>query len=140
MKNDDIEKRINKILNEEETFLLSLLLLAQMHDDEKYKNISDLMFLFDNYKGFKNFIKYYGGTTINVPSVVEIKQVLRLLNLFQFVEIDKRDFDKSYDKLKLINVGLDRDYCKKQLDKFTDYLLKNGNVTLKQIKRLGKNK
>lgn len=140
MGTSDIEKKINKILNEEETFLLSLLLLAQLHEDEKYKNLSDLIFLFDNYKGFKNFIKYYGGTTINVPTATELKQALRLLDLFQKVEIDKKDFDLCYNRLKLYNIGLDKTYCKMELEKFTKYLRNNDNITLRQIRKLGKNK
>ena len=45
MKKSDLEKRISKILNEEETFTLSLILLAHMHNDEKYKNLCELIFL-----------------------------------------------------------------------------------------------
>lgn len=135
---DNLNKKINKILNEEETFLLSLLILAQMHDDEKYKNISDLIFLFDNYDGFKKFIKYYEGQTINVPSTLELKQALRLLSLFQKVKIDKLDFDECYTKLKMANISLTKEYCQQEIDRFYDYLQKNGNITLKKIKRLGK--
>ena len=138
MKTDDLSKKINKILNEEETFLLSLLLLAQMHNDEKYKNISDLIFLFDNYDGFKKFIKYYEGQTINVPTGLELKQALRLLDLFQKVKIDRFDFDNCYAKLKLSTLGLSKEYCLEEIDKFYNYLQKNGNITLKKIKRLGK--
>ena len=59
LKKSDLEKKINHILNEEETFMLSLILLAHMHEDEKYSNLSELMFLFDNYKGFKQFMKFF---------------------------------------------------------------------------------
>lgn len=136
--NNNLKKRINKILDEEETFLMSLMLLAQMHDDEKYKDISDLIFLFDNYNGFKRFIKYYEGQEIKVPTSNELKRALRLLNLFQKVKIDKRDFDESYDNLKLFNLGLTKEYCLTEIDKFYSYLQTNGNITLKKIKRLGK--
>lgn len=140
MKKYELEKKINKILNEEETFLLSLVLLAHMHDDEKYKNLSELIFLFDNYKGFKQFIKFYEGTTINVPTVKELKQSLRLLDLFQKVKIDNKDFDECYTKLKLNNLDLTKSYCQQELDKFTDYLQKDGTTTLEQIRKLSKKK
>ena len=97
MKKNNLERKINRILSEEETFFLSLVLLSNMHDNEKYKNLSELIFLFDNYKGFKQFIKYYQGTTIEVPTVKELKQALRLLALFQKVNIDKKDFNESYN-------------------------------------------
>lgn len=138
MKKDELDKKISKILNEEETFLLSLILLVHMNEDEKYKNISELIFLFDNYKGFKQFIKYYEGETIQVPTVKEVKQALRLLDLFQKVSIDKKDFDESYEKGKLKELGLNKDYCRLEIAKFKKYLEKEGAPTLKQLRKLTK--
>lgn len=138
MNKSEFNRRINKILNEEETFLLSLLLLAQMHNDEKYKNISDLLFLFDNYNGFKKFIKYYEGQTIHVPTSLELKQALRLLDLFQKVKIDKLDFDTYYSKLKLSTLGLTKDYCRNEIERFYNMLHDEGNITLNKIRKLGK--
>ena len=138
MKKNNLERKINRILSEEETFFLSLVLLSNMHDNEKYKNLSELIFLFDNYKGFKQFIKYYQGTTIEVPTVKELKQALRLLALFQKVNIDKKDFNESYNALKLIDLGLTKEYCMQELNSFNNYLKSNGNITLKQIRKLDK--
>lgn len=138
MKKSDLEKRIGRILNDEETFTLSLVLLAHMHNDEKYKNLCELIFLFDNYSGFKQFIKYYEGQIIQVPTLKELKQCLRLLELFQKVVIDKKDFDEYYNKLKLSNLDLTKSYCRDELDKFTKYLQENGAITLKQLKKLSK--
>ena len=138
MKRDDLGKRINKILDEKETFLLSLILLVHMNHSEKYHNLSDLIFLFDNYKGFKQFIKYYEGQTIEVPTYKELKQALRLLDLFQKVRIDKSDFDECYDNLKLYELGLTKEYCLNEIDTFYKYLEKDGAITLKQLRRLSK--
>ncbi len=138
MKKNNLERKINRILSEEETFFLSLVLLSNMHDNEKYKNLSELIFLFDNYKGFKQFIKYYQGTTIEVPTVKELKQALRLLALFQKVNIDKKDFNESYNALKLKDLGLTKEYCMQELNSFNNYLKSNGNITLKQIRKLDK--
>lgn len=136
MKNNNLEKKINKMLNEEETFLLSLMLLADMHSDPKYKTLSELIFLFDNLKKFKQFIKFYENTDIYVPSIKELKQALRLLDLFQKVKIDRKDFDECYQKLKLKDIGLTPEYCKLELDKFYKMLQKEGSITIKQFKKL----
>lgn len=138
MKKSDLEKRISKILNEEETFTLSLILLAHIHNDEKYKNLCELIFLFDNYSGFKQFIKFYEGQTIEVPTLKELKQSLRLLELFQKVKIDKKDFNECYEDLKLNSLDLSKTYCQQELDKFTEYLQNNSAITLKQLKKLSK--
>ena len=138
MNKDELGSKINKILDEKETFLLSLIMLVHMQEDEKYHDLTELIFLFENYKGFKQFIKFYEGKTIQVPTIVEVKQALRCLDLFQKVYIDKKDFDDCYDKLKLLDLGLSKDYCKQEIAKFYDYLKKDGTVTLKQLRRLSK--
>ena len=140
MKRSELDKKVSKILGEEETFLLSLILLAHMHEDDKYKNLSELIFLFDNYKGFKQFIKFYEGQTIDVPTVKELKQSLRLLALFQKVKVDNRDFDKSYEQLKMNSLDLSKQYCLDEIEKFNTFIQKDGAITLKQIKKLSKRK
>lgn len=138
MSKDNLEKRIGKILDEKETFLLSLILLVHMNGDDKYKNISELIFLFDNYNGFKQFIKYYEGQIIQVPTVKEVKRALRLLEMFQRVHIDNRDFDDSYESLKLWELGVTKEYCKQELALFSEYLQSSSVDTLKQLKKLQK--
>ena len=135
---DSLDRKIKRILNEEETFMLSLIMLSNLHDDEKYSELCELIFLFDNYKGFKQFIKYYGGKTIQVPTVTELKQCLRLLELFQKVEIDKKDFKESYNKLHLVDLGFTETYCYSEINKFKDILVKQGPDTLKQLKKMSK--
>lgn len=103
-------------------------------------NLSKLMFIFPTYKSFKQFIKFYEGQTIQVPTIKELKQTLKLLNLFQKVYIDGKDFDKYYTKFGLNNFGLSKDYCNQQLEKFYNYIQKNDMVTLAQIRKIQKNK
>lgn len=136
MKHDDLTRKINKVLTEKETFLLSLLILAQISDDEKYSELSQLIFLFDSYKGFKRFIKYFEGATIQVPTVIELKKALKLLELFQRVYIDKMDLDDAYDKLHLYELGLTKTYCTEEIHKFKKYLESDGGLTIKQIRKL----
>lgn len=135
VRKSDIEKRIAKILNEEETFTLSLILLAQMHKDKKYEKLSDLMFLFGTYKEFKQFIKYFEGQTLDIPSNQELRQCLKLLLLFQKTYIDKKDLRLSYDKLNIAELGLSFEYCEEELKKFKSYLVKEKNVLEKRKKK-----
>lgn len=136
MKHDDLTRKINKVLTEKETFLLSLMILAQMYDDEEYSELTQLIFLFDSYKGFKRFIKYFEGATIKVPTVIELKKSLKLLELFQRVYIDKMNLDDAYDKLRLYELGMTKSFCTSQIDKFKHALEKDGGLTIKQIRKL----
>lgn len=136
MKHDDLTRKINKVLTEKETFLLSLMILSQMSDDDDYSELTQLIFLFDSYKGFKRFIKYYEGATIKVPTVIELKKSLKLLELFQRVYIDKMALDEAYDRLRLFELGLTKTFCTEQIDKFKASLEKDGGMTIKQIRKL----
>ena len=138
MNTDELGSKINKMLNEKETFLLSLIMLVHMQDDEKYHDLTELIFLFDNYNEFKQFIKFYEGRTINIPTIVEVKQALRCLDLFQKVYIDNKSFDEYYEKLKLLDLGLTKEYCEKEIAKFYEYLKEDGTITLKQLRRLSR--
>ncbi len=138
MKKDELGSKVNRILDEKETFLLSLMLLAHLHDDKKYNNLSELIFLFDSYSGFKQFVKYYEGQTIEVPTLKELTKTMRLLELFQKVKIDKQDFDESYEQVKLGETGLNKTCCQKELDKFYRYLKDEGPETLKLLRRISK--
>lgn len=138
MKKSGLEKAISRLLNEKETFMMEMILLVHMKEDEKYNNLTQLIYLFDSYRGFKQFLKYFEGKTIQVPTLREHKQALRLLDLFQKVYIDKKDFDECYTKLKLNELGITKEYSMAELDKFNKYLTKNGDITLKQLKKLSK--
>lgn len=138
LKKSELEKRVSKLLDEEETFMLSIILLAHMHSDKKYKELSDLIFLFDNYKGFKQFIKYYEGQTISVPTILELKQSLRLLTFFQKVYLDNRNPEEVYKELDLASIQLSLDYCMQQCSSFKELLKNDGTSTLAKVRRLSK--
>jgi len=138
VKKSEFEKKVSKMLNEEETFLLSLILLAHLHTDKNYSKLADLIFLFDNYKGFKQFIKFYSGQSIDVPTMLELKQCLKLLNLFQNVYIDGKDLDTCYNDLNIQSLGLSKDYCSNELSKFFTILKNDNIITLNKLKKITK--
>lgn len=133
-----VGRRIEKVLDEKETFLMSMMLLAHMHTDGKYANITELIYLFDNYSGFKQFIKFYEGQTIQVPTILEVKKTLRLLELFQKVYIDNRDFDEYYKKLKIYELGVTKTYCLEEFQKFREYIDKEGVNVIRKLRKVGR--
>lgn len=133
-----VGRRIGKVLDEKETFLMSMMLLAHMHSDGKYTNITELIYLFDNYSGFKQFIKFYEGQTIQVPTVLEVKKALRLLDLFQKVYIDNRDFDEYYKKLKIYELGVTKTECKEEFELFREHIDKEGVNVIRKLRKVGR--
>ena len=121
---DTFDKKFNKVLTEEEHYVLNILLLSYLTDDDKYNN-------------FKKFIAYYGGKTITIPTQEELRQTLKHLLLFQKVKIDGSDFDKSYDELRLKDLGISKEEAESTINKFYEYLKTDGGQFLKGR---GKNK
>lgn len=127
MKQSDFEKKLNKALSEEEHYVLNILLLSYLTEDDSYKDVAELCFMFDDYSNFKKFVKYYGGKTIKVPTQDELKLSLKHLLLFQYVKIDGKDFDDSFKKLNLKDYGVDKESAKTTIEKFYKYIKENGN-------------
>ncbi len=127
MKQSDFEKKLNKALSEEEHYVLNILLLSYLTEDDSYKDVAELCFMFDDYSNFKKFVKYYGGKTIKVPTQDELKLSLKHLLLFQYVKIDGKDFDDSFKKLNLKDYGVDKESARATIEKFYKYIKENGN-------------
>lgn len=127
MRQSDFEKKLNKVLKEEEHYVLNILLLSYLTNDEKYKDIAELCFMFDEYSNFKKFIKYYGGRTLTIPTQEELRLALKHLLLFQYVKIDGKDFEESYKSLKLKELNISKESANDTIERFYNYLKENGN-------------
>ena len=135
MKQSSFEKRLNKVLKEEEHYVLNILLLSYLTDDESYKDIAELCFMFDEYSNFKKFIKYYGGKTLKIPTQEELILALKHLLLFQYVKIDGMSLDDGYKSVNLKDLGVSKEEASNTIDRFYNYLKENGNEIFRGRKR-----
>lgn len=135
MKQGSFEKRLNKVLKEEEHYVLNILLLSYLTNDESYKDIAELCFMFDEYSNFKKFIKYYGGKTLKIPTQEELRLALKHLLLFQYVKIDGMSLDDGYKSVNLKDLGVSKEEASNTIDRFYNYLKENGNEIFRGRKR-----
>jgi hypothetical protein len=135
VKQSSFEKRLNKVLKEEEHYVLNILLLSYLTDDESYKDIAELCFMFDEYSNFKKFIKYYGGKTLKIPTQEELRLALKHLLLFQYVKIDGMSLDDGYKSVNLKDLGVSKEEASNTIDRFYNYLKENGNEIFRGRKR-----
>lgn len=135
MKQTDFEKKLNKVLSEEEHYVLNILLLSYLTNDEEYKDIAELCFMFDEYSNFKKFIKYYGGRTLKIPTQEDLRLALKHLLLFQYVKIDGMDFDKAFDKVELGSLKIEKEKAQDTIERFYTYLKEDGNQMFRGRKR-----
>ena len=100
MKKNNLEKRIGRILNEEETFFLSLVLLSNMHENEKYQTTQ--------YKEFKNNISAYIDNELDEKDSVRIKKIAitnplarkDLEDMYTFKRLLHNSFEKTRSEWK----------------------------------------
>lgn len=83
------------------TDIYSLILFAiyKMKDVPEYSTLSELAYILDKDSLF-NFLEYYGGTTIKVPTIREFNQIIRGLLLYQAVNLEGVEFNKAFKNIE----------------------------------------
>lgn len=88
-------------LTQPEIYALVCESLYALKDCSKYSTISELAYLLDR-ESFIKFIKYFGGMTVTIPTLEEFRDTVKLLLLYQAVEIDGLPWRKA-----LVEAGYD---------------------------------
>lgn len=109
------KKRTTKIveslnsLNKTDIYSILLFVLYKLHDSPEQSTLSELAYILDG-DSLSKFLTYFGGMTIKVPELRELRLVVQALLLYQYVNLEKGDFD---DALKVLS------------DEFTEQEIKN---------------
>ena len=114
MLNDKFEN-----LTKEDTYGLMLLLLHVSSDNVRYSALNELAYILD-YESFLNFIKYYEGQTIQVPTMEGIQTSLKTLLLFQYYNIDHLEWHEALNKAGFLME--ETHSAKRRLKLFTKYI------------------
>lgn len=99
------KKRTTKIvdalesLNKTDIYSLMLFTIYQLKDDPKYSTLSELCYVLDG-DSLTKFLSFYGGLTITIPTLKDMRLILQALTLYQFVNVEEGSFD---DGLKAIS-------------------------------------
>ena len=97
-------KRVTKIveslntLNKTDVYSLMLFTLYKMKDDPKYSTLSELCYILDG-DNLAKFISYFGGLTIKVPTLRDMRLMVQALLLYQYVNLEEGDYS---DALKAV--------------------------------------
>ena len=85
-------------LKSQDVYTLMLFALYKIKDVPEYSSISELAYVLDK-DNLLALCEYFGGTTIKIPTIDELEQLIYSLMLYQYVDIDKMNYD---DAVKLI--------------------------------------
>jgi hypothetical protein len=94
-----MKKNILKSLDDlsvEDNYSLALMLLYKVSDNPRYSVLSELSYLLDK-DSLLRFLTYFGGKTIEVPTIERLKSTLRTLLLYQKYEIEKAPWSEALE-------------------------------------------
>ena len=87
-------------LKETDIYSLMLFSLYKMRDIPEYSTLSELVYILDK-KNLFNFLECFGGMTITIPTQNELKIIVNALLLYQLVDIENKDYNKSLNSLDI---------------------------------------
>ena len=73
-----------------------LFCLYKLKDVPEYSSLSELAFVMDK-DNLLNFCEYFGGQTIKVPTIQELKDIMFALLLYQFVKIENKPYEEAIE-------------------------------------------
>ena len=94
-------------LNKEDIYSLMLFVLYKCNESNEFSSLSQLSYILD----LDNLLKlceFYGGQTITLPTIAELRRLLDALLLYQLVEIEHKDIEKLSEEYNFQTVKLYR--------------------------------
>lgn len=106
-------------LNSEDAYSLLFILMSKMSNQPPYTALSELSYVLDK-QSFLNFITYYGGATIQVPTADEFHKAARVLVLYQSYICQKLSWKEAlkisgYNEDESITAKMELQYFQKIL-------------------------
>lgn len=81
---------------------LILFTIFKLKESPQYSTLSELVYLLDE-KSFSNFLNYYGGKTITIPTVAEFNNVLTAL-----LVLERKENTELSEEEIFSDIGLSR--------------------------------
>ena len=81
-------------LDKDDIYSLMLFTLYKLRDMPEYLALSELCYVLDG-ANLPKFLSYFGGMTLQVPTLKDMRLILSALKIYQYVNIDKGDFEEA---------------------------------------------
>lgn len=85
-------------LKDADIYSLILFSLFKLRGVPEYSTLSELVYVLDKDSLLK-LCEYFGGMTLKIPTIKELESLVYVLILYQYVNIDKMDYNEA---IKLI--------------------------------------
>lgn len=77
-------------LNKTDIYSMMLFTLYKMKDDPRYSTLSELAYIIEG-NNLTNFLDYFGGLTITVPTLRDMRKITQAMLLYQYVNIEEKE-------------------------------------------------
>lgn len=94
------KKRVTQItealnsLNKKDIYSMLMFTLYKLKDDPTYTGLSELCYLLDG-NSLSKLLTYYGGMTITIPTLKEMRLITKALSIYQYVNIEGEDLEET---------------------------------------------
>lgn len=79
---------------QQDFYSLLLFSLYKMTQIPEYSSLSEMAYVLDK-DNFLNLCEFFGGQTIKIPTLQEVQSLVYSLLLYQYVKLDKMDYDEA---------------------------------------------
>lgn len=87
-----------KEMNKVDIYSFMLFALYELRKIEEYRVLSELSYILDN-QSIINFLDYYGGMTIKIPTKEDFRLIINALLLYQYINIENMSFEEAIKQL-----------------------------------------
>lgn len=91
-------------LSKEDLYSLMLFALYKLKDTKEYSTLSELVYILDKDSLF-NLLSFYGGMTITIPTMYDLKKMVYALMLYQQVNIEGNELKSVLRKINTEEVS-----------------------------------
>lgn len=85
-----------KNLKDTDCYSLILFCLYKLLNIPEYSSLSELVYVLDK-QNLLNLCEYFGGQTITIPTIDELETLTYALLLYQYVNVEKKDYAESLE-------------------------------------------
>lgn len=124
-----IKQELDK-LNQQDIYSLILFTLFKIKDIPEYSAISELAYTLDK-NNFLNLCEHFGDTTITIPTLDELENLLYALLAYQYIEIEHKDSDEVFNSFKSLYEGISVQNIKRSFKSICE-VLKNYKFDLRE--------
>ena len=82
-----------------DVYSLVLFALFKLREIPEYSSLSELAYTLDGTSLF-NFLEYFGGTTIKVPTLDEFRVIIEALLLYQYVNVEGIEYNQALNLME----------------------------------------